>query len=113
MSGKKDRETSIQPFKQELFYYDEGDKNYKPLVTDGTVPVRIVGEDGVEGVGFQSVGGKTTGRETKIQTPKQEIFYYDDVEKKYKPLIQNGAIPVYIVGGAVADESEDIDGGTF
>ncbi len=38
-------------------------------------------------------------RETKLNLPQSEQFYYDEESKTFKPLAQNGAIPVVMVGG--------------
>lgn len=44
-------------------------------------------------------------RETRLNVPKNEQYYYDEESNTYKPLAQNGAIPVVIIGGGVAGGS--------
>ncbi len=41
------------------------------------------------------------GRETTYPAKKQELFYFDDKKDVYRPLTENGAIPVVIKGGNV------------
>ncbi|PDZ55649.1 hypothetical protein CON15_19100 [Bacillus cereus] len=43
----------------------------------------------------------TMGRETTYPAKKQELFYFDDKKDVYRPLTENGAIPVVIKGGNV------------
>lgn len=41
------------------------------------------------------------GRETTYPAKKQELFYFDEKKDVYRPLTENGAIPVVIKGGNV------------
>ena len=42
-----------------------------------------------------------SNRETNLNLPKTEIYYFDEENGTYKPLASEGAIPVIVVGGAV------------